>query len=125
MYANGGRVRKRSKCRSWMRDLTRALLQSRSEPEQDHADRDHGEVVGGALFVAGGDAAELLEAVDQALHPVAPPISGAAEAGPAALVALAGDHRPDVPPPQMAPGGRAAVALFPGRAPRPPAGPAP
>src|SRR3712207_7414395 len=58
----------------------------------------HGEVVGGALFVAGGDAAEPLGAVDQALHPVAPPVGGAVEAGPAALVALARDHRPDAPP---------------------------
>jgi hypothetical protein len=42
----------------------RVCLQRRPRPEQDHADGDHGEVVGGALFVARGDAAELLEAVD-------------------------------------------------------------
>ena len=40
-------------------------------PEQDHADVDHGKIVVGALFIAGGDAPGLLEAVDQALDLVA------------------------------------------------------
>src|SRR3712207_7653060 len=96
---------------------TRALLQRHLQPEQDHADGDHGEVVGGTLLVAGGDAPELLEAVDQALHPVAPPISVAVEVGLAALIALARDHRPDAPPPQVASRCRAAVALVAGRTP--------
>src|SRR5215212_5492136 len=95
----------------------RALLQRHLQPEQDHAGCDHAEVVGGALLVAGGDAAELLEAIDQALHPATPPIGGAVEGGLAALVALAGDPRSDVPAPQMASDGRAAVALVAGRAP--------
>src|SRR3712207_1455929 len=103
---------------------TRAPLQ-RLQPQQKHVDVDHGEVVVGALLVARGDAAELLEAVDQALHPVAPPISGAVEMGLAPRVALARDHRPDVTAAQAAPRGRAAVALVAGRTPRPQPGPGP
>lgn len=86
---------------------------------------DHGEVVGGTLFVAGGDAAELLEAVDQALDEVAPPISRVVEVGLAALVAFAGDNRPDVPATQASAGGWAAVALVAGNSSRPQAGSAP
>ena len=49
-----------------LRFQPRPCLQ-RLKPEQDHAEGDHGEVVGSAFLVAGGDAAPLLEAVDQAL----------------------------------------------------------
>ncbi len=91
----------------------------RLQPEQDHAQHDHGEVIDAALLVAGGDAAELLEAVDQTLDPVALPVGFAVEAGLPALVALAGDHRPDVSPAQAAAGGRAAVALVAGQSARP------
>jgi hypothetical protein len=65
------------------------------QPEHDSADVEHREVVSGALFVAGGDAAELFQAVEQMLHPVARSIGLAVEAGSAALAALSGDHRPD------------------------------
>src|SRR4051795_6500589 len=43
----------------------------RLHPEQDHADVDHGEVVVAALFIAGGDAPGLFEAVDEPLDLVA------------------------------------------------------
>jgi hypothetical protein len=35
------------------------------QPEQDHVDMDHRAIVVGTLFVPGGDAPGLLEAVDQ------------------------------------------------------------
>ena len=38
--------------------------------ESDGCEFDHGEEVGGELFVAGGDAAELLEFVETAFDPV-------------------------------------------------------
>src|SRR4051794_18784507 len=86
---------------------------------------DHGEVVGRALLVAGGDAAELLQAVDQALDEIATPVRGTVEVRLPALVALARDHRPDVTPAQAAPCGRAAVALVARRTLRPQTGSAP
>src|SRR3982751_2032964 len=84
------------------------------QPESDHADRDHGEVVGGALFVAGGDAAELLEAVDQPPHKVAPPIRLAVEGGLATLVALGRNERCDAATAHPAARRRAAVAFVTG-----------
>jgi hypothetical protein len=67
-----------------------ACLQRRLQPEQDHADGDHGKVVGGALFVAGCDAAELLEAIEQALDAVALAVGCAVEPGLAGLVLRVG-----------------------------------
>src|SRR4051812_12767355 len=43
----------------------------RLQPEQDHADVDHGEIVVATLLIAGGNAPGLLEAVDQPLDFVA------------------------------------------------------
>src|SRR3954468_18538048 len=83
---------------------------------------DHGEVVGRALLVAGGDAAELLQAVDQALDEIATPVRSTVEVRLPALVALARDHRPDVTPAQAEPCGRAAVALVARRPLRPQTG---
>src|SRR6185503_15295262 len=74
-------------------------------------DCEHGEVVCGALFIARCDAAELFQAVDQALDPIAKPVGGAIEMGLAALVALAGNDGPDATLPQTAPRRWAAVAL--------------
>ena len=56
---------------------------------------EHGQVVGRAFLIAGRNAPELLQAVEQAFHSVARPISRTIEAVRAALVALGGDHRPD------------------------------
>src|SRR4051794_21649153 len=50
---------------------------------------------------------------------LAPTIGSAVEVGLPALVALARDRRLDVPPPQAAPRGRAAVPFVPSGAPRP------
>src|SRR5689334_9590301 len=81
------------------------------KPESDHADGDHGEIVDGALFVAGGDAAELLEAIDQPLDEVAPPIRLTVEARLAALVALGRNDRCDPAAADPAARCRAAVAF--------------
>src|SRR3954462_12564941 len=86
---------------------------------------DHGEVVGRALLVARGNAAELLEPVDQALDEIAASVGSAVEVRLPALVALAWDHRPNVPAPQMAAGLWAIVTLVASRASRPQTGPAP
>ena len=66
-----------------------------SEPEGDGGNVEHGKVVLGALFVSCGDAAELLEAIEQALHTIASSISLSVEPSSATLVALGGDHRSD------------------------------
>ena len=55
---------------------------------------EHGKVVDGALLVAGGDAPELLEAVDQPLDAVACPIGLPVEARPMPLALPGRDHRP-------------------------------
>src|SRR5215217_4105775 len=97
---------------------TRACLQ-RSEPEQAHADREHGRVVDGALLVPGRDAAELLEAVDQSLDAVALPIGLPVEAGTAGLPLLRRDHRADAAAAQEGadrPAGVGLVARHPARA---------
>src|SRR4051812_40307683 len=44
----------------------------RLEPEQDHADVDHGEIVVGTLFIPGGDALGLLEAIDRVPDLISP-----------------------------------------------------
>ncbi len=79
----------------------------------------------GALLVTRGDAAELLEAVEQPLHLVARPVGLAVKAGPAALLSGCGDHRPDAPPPQVSPRGPARIGLVARYTPGPQAGAAP
>src|SRR4051812_8680537 len=71
-----------------------------SQPEQDHADVEHCEIVDAALLVAGGDAPGLLEAVDQALDPVAQAIGGALR-----RVSVSRDRKPRQPklPPRLSP----------------------
>src|SRR4029453_15489037 len=96
--------------------------------QHDRSDRDHRQVVGLALFVAGRDPAPRVEPVDGALHPVALAVGGPVEAALARLVGLARDHRPDAAAAQVAPQAGEAIALVardrggggPGPAPRPP-----
>src|SRR3954451_6673984 len=94
----------------------------RLHPEQDHADVDHGKVVLATLFIPGGDAPGLLEAVDQPLDLVAQPVGFAVEVALARLVLSGRDHRPDVAPTQAGTGSWAAVALVPSRCAWPQAG---
>src|SRR4029453_15446742 len=71
------------------------------EPDQDSTDVEHGEIVDGALLIARGNPPKLLQAGEQALHAIARAIGRAVKAGPAALVALARDHRADAAPAHM------------------------
>src|SRR6185312_2450214 len=79
----------------------------------------------GAFFIAGRDAARLLEAVDQALDAVALAIGGAIEAGIAALVALGRDDRGDAAAPQTAARGRTGIGFVAGNLERAQPRPAP
>src|SRR3954464_596246 len=83
----------------------------RLQPEQDHADVDHGEIVLATLLVAGGNAPGLLEAVDQPLHLVAQTVGCTVEVALAWLVLPGRDHRPDVASTQASACGRTAVAF--------------
>src|SRR6187549_3764003 len=114
----GGRINVPIGSPSNCQSSARPCLQS-SEPEQAHADGEHGEVVDAALFVAGGDTPELLEPVDQPLDAVAFSVGLAVERRVARLVALGRDHRPNAAAPDPPSGGGAAVALVAGH----PAGP--
>src|SRR3954454_14682835 len=64
---------------------TRACLQS-SKPEKNRSDSNHGEIVGGTLFVPCGDPSKVFQPVDQALDDVALAVCLAVEAGLAALL---------------------------------------
>ena len=57
--------------------LGRGLINS--QPDADRGDFDHGEVVGGELFVACCDAPELFEFVEETLDPVAQAVEHTAE----------------------------------------------
>ncbi len=72
------------------------------DPENSHRNRPEGLVAGRALVVAGGEAAELLAAVEQALHPVAQPVSGAVERPAPPLGAEAGQRVANAPPATVA-----------------------
>ena len=63
----------------------RACLQS-SKPEKNRSDSNHGEIVGGTLFVPCGDSSKVFQPVDQALADVALTVCLAVEAGLAALL---------------------------------------
>ncbi len=86
---------------------------------------EHSKVVLGALLVAGGDAAELLQAVEEPLHPIARPIGLPVEAAALGLIALGGDHRPDAAAAQVSPRGPARIGLVARYTPGPQAGAAP
>src|SRR5258708_39707223 len=88
-------------------------------PEQDGRHRHYGEIVGGALLVAGGHAAALLQTIDEPLHLVAFAIEPTVEWAGSALVALVGDGVPDAMPTQPGADAPAAVAFVPHNAPRP------
>ena len=51
------------------------------EPEADSGELDHGEEVGGMLFIARGDAAAMFDLVEEPLDAVAFTVEHAAEAG--------------------------------------------
>src|SRR5258708_9169350 len=88
-------------------------------PEQDGRHRHHGEIVGGALLVAGGHAAALLETIDEPLHLVAFAIEPTVEWAGSALVALVGDGVPDAMLAEPLPDPPAAVASVPPQTLRP------
>jgi hypothetical protein len=68
-----------------------------SEPQSNGCEHHHGEVALAALLVARSDTPELLEAIDEALHPVSLSVQTAAEAGWPHLVGAAGDDRAHAP----------------------------
>lgn len=61
------------------------------EPEPNRSEQDGGEEVGGEFVVSGGDAAEMLEFVEEALDKVALPINLAVDDAADPDVALGGD----------------------------------
>src|SRR3954470_11959737 len=65
--------------------IARVCLQS-SKPEKNRSDSNHGEIVGGTLFVPCGDPSKVFQPVDQALDDVALAVCLAVEAGLAALL---------------------------------------
>ncbi len=80
---------------------------------------EHGEVVGGALLVACGYAAELFQPIEEAFHPVASPIRLPVKARPTALLGGGRNHRPDVAPAQLRTRGSARKGLVSGHTPGP------
>ena len=77
------------------RDLLLGRVCKGVDSDEDGAEVEHGKVVGRALLVAGRQAPELLQAVEQALHLVAGPIRRTVEPRPTPLARLGRDHRPD------------------------------
>src|SRR5687768_16325028 len=75
----------------------------RNNPERSIARR--------ALVVAGGQAPELLAAVDEPLHPVAQPVERVVERPGPPLIALARNGRPNPAPPAV-PADRSAAVAF-------------
>jgi len=71
------------------------------QPQPDSRERDHGQVVRGALLVAGRNATELLQPVDQALDDVARPVEDPVKQRGARLVASRCDDRADPVEPQV------------------------
>ena len=63
------------------------------EPEADGGELEHGEEVRGMLLVARGDAATMLDPVEEALDAVALSVKGLAEAGAPATICLGGNVR--------------------------------
>lgn len=70
---------------------------------------DHGEVVGGDLLISGCDAAELLQAIDQALDGVAGPVSGPVHQGAGFLAGWLRNDRADPAATQIGADGLAGV----------------
>src|SRR5262245_31394805 len=77
---------------------TRVCMQRlRLKPQDRGGDHPEGAVAVAALVVPRGQAAKLLAAVDQPLHPIAQPVGGAVERAPAAFPALVRNGVPDAP----------------------------
>src|SRR5918912_359521 len=94
-----------------------------SDPEDYHRNHPEGAVALGALVVAGGQAAELLTAGDQPLHPVAQLVRRAGEAAATALGPQPGDGAAPAVGAPCAPGVAPFAHYAPGARPRPaPAG---
>jgi hypothetical protein len=98
---------------------------SRLDPEDSHRNRPQGAVAGRALVVAGGQAAVLLTAGDQVLHPVAQAIDGAVERPAPLFIASPWDGVADATPPTVGAADPAGVALVAHDSTRPQARPAP
>src|ERR1051325_11555452 len=81
------------------------------EPKNSHGNRPEGAIAGGALVVAGGEAAELLAAGDEVLDPVSSAVDGAVERPGAVLVASAWDGVADAAAPAVRTSGTPGVAL--------------
>src|SRR3954465_14720468 len=102
----------------------RVCLQS-SKPEKNRTDSNHGEIVGGTLFVSCGNPSKVFQPIDQALDDVALAVCLAVEAGLAALVGFGRDHRGDASPAQGEPNAATAVGLITDQLGRPQARPPP
>jgi hypothetical protein len=114
-----GAKRQAGSCAGWSlcaKPGVRAPLRScfqMSQPEGDRSDGEHRQIVDGPLLIAGGNAPELLEAVDESLDDVPPSVGGLVEPHPS-LAFLARDHDPDPPSMQIPPDPAPTVALVPG-----------
>ena len=71
--------------------LGRGLISA--QPDADGGELDHGEIVCGELLVSGGDAPAVLQAVEEALDPVALAVERRAEGVALLAVAAIGDVR--------------------------------
>src|SRR6185437_1782901 len=90
--ASCSRMSKRSISRNCLRvSLGHGLIMP--EPEADGGELEHGEEVRGMLLVARGDAATMLDPVEEALDAVALSVKGLAEAGAPATICLGGNVR--------------------------------
>ena len=93
--------------------------ESRLEPEDDRGDDDHRAIVGGALFVAGGQSAPLLEPIDTTLDHIPTGVDRLVEGErtarpsrpPGTLIPSLGDCVRDLALAQQATTTRVAVAL--------------
>src|SRR5437763_344051 len=93
----------------------RACFQS-SQPEHNGRQREHAPVIDAAFLVAGGDAPELLQAVDQPFGYIALAIGRLVETPPPPLVGAARNDHPDPALAQILPDVRATIALIPDHA---------
>ncbi len=76
-------------------------MQTHLKPQKDHGNRQHGSVTTGPLIVAGRHPAKLLQAVDQALHSIALPVSFSIKRPGRMLVLFPRDRRPNASPVQV------------------------
>lgn len=81
------------------------------QPEDDTRDRHHRQIITRQLFIAGGNAAELLETIEALLDAVPFPIGRLIKGAAPPLVAFAGNDDPNAPLPQIAAEGATTVAF--------------